>query len=84
MRRSALSYSRCGRAEPCLLELSGETPLKLPRDIRRFWAGNFPRGRPALEEFGPLTPTAGRAVIAAPVLVLVLRLTAPRSSSATG
>lgn len=42
-----------------------------------FWAGNFPLGKLALEELGPLTLTAGRAVIAAPVLVLVARLTAP-------
>lgn len=43
------------------------------------WAGNFPLGKLALEQVGPLTLTAGRAVLAAPLLVVVARLTAPRS-----
>lgn len=42
-----------------------------------FWAGHFPLGKLALDELGPLTLTAGRAAIAAPVLALVARLTAP-------
>jgi drug/metabolite transporter (DMT)-like permease len=42
-----------------------------------FWAGNFPLGKLALGELGPVTLTAGRAVIAAPLLVLVARVTSP-------
>ncbi len=42
-----------------------------------FWAGNFPLGKLALGELGPVTLTAGRAVIAAPILLAVARLTAP-------
>lgn len=39
------------------------------------WAGNFPLGKAAMREFGPLTLTALRALIAAPLLVLLARLT---------
>ena len=42
-----------------------------------FWAGNFPLGKLALEDLGPLTLTGGRALLAAPLLLLVARLTAP-------
>ena len=42
-----------------------------------FWAGNFPLGKLALEHLGPLTLTGGRALLAAPLLLLVARLTAP-------
>ena len=44
-----------------------------------FWAGNFPLGKLALAELGPLTLTAGRALIAAPILLVIARVTAPRS-----
>ena len=42
-----------------------------------FWAGNFPLGQLALGELGPVTLTAGRALLAAPLLLAVARLTAP-------
>ena len=42
-----------------------------------FWAGNFPLGKLALDELGPTALTAGRALVAAPLLVLVARFTAP-------
>ena len=42
-----------------------------------FWAGNFPLGKVALTHLGPLTLTGGRALLAAPLLLLVARLTAP-------
>jgi drug/metabolite transporter (DMT)-like permease len=42
-----------------------------------FWAGNFPLGKLALQELGPLTLTSARAALAAPLLLLVARLTAP-------
>jgi drug/metabolite transporter (DMT)-like permease len=42
-----------------------------------FWAGNFPLGKLALAEVGPVTLTGARALLAAPLLVLVARLTAP-------
>ncbi len=41
------------------------------------WAGNFPLGKLALRELGPVTLTAARAVIAAPLLLLLARLSAP-------
>jgi drug/metabolite transporter (DMT)-like permease len=44
-----------------------------------FWSGNFPLGKLALQHLGPLTLTAGRALLAAPLLLLVARLTAPLS-----
>jgi drug/metabolite transporter (DMT)-like permease len=42
-----------------------------------FFAGNFPLGKLALGELGPLTITAGRALIAAPFLLVLATLTAP-------
>ena len=42
-----------------------------------FWAGNFPLGKLALDELGPVALTAGRALVAAPLLLLVARFTAP-------
>jgi len=42
-----------------------------------FWAGNFPLGKLALEELGPVTLTAGRAVVAAPILLVIATVTAP-------
>lgn len=42
-----------------------------------FWAGNFPLGKLALAEVGPVTLTGARALLAAPLLVLVARLSAP-------
>jgi len=44
-----------------------------------FWSGNFPLGKLALHEVGPLTLTAGRALIAAPVLLVIAYRTAPRA-----
>ncbi len=38
------------------------------------WAGNFPLGKLALLELGPITLTAARAALAAPALVLLARL----------
>ncbi len=38
------------------------------------WAGNFPLGKLGLGELGPLTLTAARALIAAPLLVAAARL----------
>jgi drug/metabolite transporter (DMT)-like permease len=38
------------------------------------WAGNYPLGKLALLELGPITLTAARAALAAPVLVLIARL----------
>jgi drug/metabolite transporter (DMT)-like permease len=42
-----------------------------------FWAGNFPLGKLALHELGPLTLTGARALVAAPLLLATARLTAP-------
>ena len=42
-----------------------------------FWAGNYPLGKLALQELGPITLTGARALLAAPLLILVGRLTAP-------
>jgi drug/metabolite transporter (DMT)-like permease len=42
-----------------------------------FWAGNYPLGKIALQELGPITLTGARTVLAAPMLVLLARLTAP-------
>lgn len=42
-----------------------------------FWAGNFPLGKLALEELGPVTLTAGRALVAAPILLVIARFTSP-------
>ena len=39
------------------------------------WAGNYPLGKAGLSEFGPITLTFARAVIAVPFLVLVARWT---------
>jgi drug/metabolite transporter (DMT)-like permease len=38
------------------------------------WAGNFPFGKLALTELGPLTLTATRALLAAPLLVVAARI----------
>ena len=37
------------------------------------WAGNYPLGKAGLSEFGPITLTFARALIAVPFLVLVAR-----------
>jgi drug/metabolite transporter (DMT)-like permease len=42
-----------------------------------FWAGNYPLGKLALQELGPLTLTGFRTLLAAPLLIVVARLTAP-------
>ncbi len=42
-----------------------------------FWAGNFPLGKLALRELGPLALTGARALVAAPLLLAMARLTAP-------
>jgi drug/metabolite transporter (DMT)-like permease len=42
-----------------------------------FWAGNYPLGKLALLQLGPLTLTGARTLLAAPLLFLVGRLTAP-------
>jgi drug/metabolite transporter (DMT)-like permease len=42
--------------------------------VTLIWAGNFPFGKVALRELGPLTLTAARAVLAAPVLLALARL----------
>ena len=42
-----------------------------------FWAGNYPLGKLGLAELSPLVLTAGRAVLAAPLLFLVARVSAP-------
>jgi drug/metabolite transporter (DMT)-like permease len=42
-----------------------------------FWAGNFPLGKLALGELSPLALTGTRALIAAPLLFVVARLSAP-------
>lgn len=42
-----------------------------------FWAGNYPLGKLALQELGPLTLTGARTVLAVPLLLLAARLTAP-------
>ncbi|HAM57661.1 MAG TPA: hypothetical protein DCQ64_20500 [Candidatus Rokubacteria bacterium] len=42
--------------------------------VTLMWAGNFPLGKLALLELGPLTLSAARAALAAPVLVLIARL----------
>jgi drug/metabolite transporter (DMT)-like permease len=42
-----------------------------------FWAGNYPLGKLALQELGPITLTGARTLLAAPLLILVGRLTAP-------
>ncbi len=38
------------------------------------WAGNFPLAKLGLHELGPVTMSATRAVIAAPLLVLISRV----------
>ncbi|MBI2527630.1 MAG: DMT family transporter [Candidatus Rokubacteria bacterium] len=43
--------------------------------VTLLWAGNFPLGKLALLELGPITLTAARATLAAPGLVLLARLT---------
>jgi len=61
--------------------MSRATPLKHPYVLLLavivFWAGNFPLGKLALAELGPVTLTAARALIAAPILVAIAWLTAP-------
>jgi len=42
-----------------------------------FWAGNYPLGKLALADLSPLVLTAARAVLAAPLLLLVARAGAP-------
>jgi drug/metabolite transporter (DMT)-like permease len=42
-----------------------------------FWAGNYPLGKLALADLGPVTLTGFRTLLAAPLLVVVARLTAP-------
>ncbi|OGK88135.1 MAG: hypothetical protein A2X52_21600 [Candidatus Rokubacteria bacterium GWC2_70_16] len=42
--------------------------------VTLLWAGNFPLGKLALLELGPITLTAARAALAAPALVLIARL----------
>jgi drug/metabolite transporter (DMT)-like permease len=42
-----------------------------------FWAGNFPLGKLALDELGPLTLTGARALVVAPLLLALARWTAP-------
>ena len=42
-----------------------------------FWAGNYPLGKLALQDLGPITLTGARALLAAPLLILLGRLTAP-------
>ena len=42
-----------------------------------FWAGHYPLGKLALEDLGPLTLTGARTLLAAPLLVVAARLTAP-------
>ena len=42
--------------------------------VTLLWAGNFPFGKLALTELGPITLTAARALVAAPLLVLAARL----------
>ena len=42
-----------------------------------FWAGNYPLGKLGLQDLGPLTLTGARTLLAAPLLILVARLTAP-------
>jgi drug/metabolite transporter (DMT)-like permease len=42
-----------------------------------FWAGNYPLGKLALQDLGPLTLTGARTLLAAPLLFLAARLTAP-------
>ena len=54
----------------------GRAYVLLPAVIL-FWAGNFSLGKLALGELGPVTLTAGRALLAAPLLLAVARLTAP-------
>ena len=42
-----------------------------------FWAGNYPLGKLGLAELSPLVLTAGRAVLAAPLLFVLARVSAP-------
>ncbi len=42
-----------------------------------FWAGNFPLSKLGLAELGPVTITAARAVIAAPLLLAIAMWTSP-------
>jgi drug/metabolite transporter (DMT)-like permease len=42
--------------------------------VTLIWAGNFPLGKLALGEFGPLTLAAARAVLAVPLLLAAARL----------
>ena len=44
-----------------------------------FWAGNYPLGKIALADLGPVTLTGFRTLLAAPLLLVVARLTAPLS-----
>ena len=42
--------------------------------VALLWAGNYPLAKIGLHELGPVTMSALRAVVAAPLLVLVSRL----------
>ena len=42
-----------------------------------FWAGNYPVGKLGVGDLGPITLTAGRALLAGPLLLVLARLLAP-------
>jgi drug/metabolite transporter (DMT)-like permease len=65
-----------GAAEPTSLMDSRRAYLLLVVVIV-FWAGNYPLGKLALQELGPVTLTGARTLLAAPLLILAARLTAP-------
>jgi drug/metabolite transporter (DMT)-like permease len=44
-----------------------------------FWAGNYPLGKLALADLGPVTLTGFRTLLAAPLLLVVARLASPLS-----
>jgi drug/metabolite transporter (DMT)-like permease len=49
-----------------------------------FWAGNYPLGKLALDQLGPITLTGARTLLAAPLLFLVARLTTPLARPLAG
>ena len=85
MHLSALSASRSGRADPSS-EVTIESHQKayaLLVAVVVAWAGNFPLGKVALREVSPFMLTAGRALIAAVLLLAIARLTAPLDRALT-
>jgi len=70
-----LAASSGGRAYP--LTVSDRRSYLLLVAVLVVWAGNFPLGKLALTEVGPLFLVGGRTLMAAPLLLGLARLSAP-------